>query len=215
LPCPQNPRYPFFRPGMMVVEGIEVKRFAAEGGTQAMLVNLPELTKFANKPEQIESITVEMTNFGEIGDPAKWDPQNEETADHSVPYLIARGLLDGEIFLSSFTRAKFTDPAARAIMEKTTIREVPGMSGSPRITIKRADGQTITKDSPQKKKMTHEEILAKFNRICDYKKVSSAQRDKMSAQWMNLKDVKDMGEAVKTAAKFGAPRPLSDMKPTN
>jgi len=215
LPCPQNPRYPFFRPGMMVVEGIEVKRFASEGGTQAMLVNLPELTKFANKPEQIESITVEMTNFGEIGDPAKWDPQNEETADHSVPYLIARGLLDGEIFLSSFTRAKFTDPAARAIMAKTSIHEVPGMTGSPRITIKRTDGQTITKDSPQKNKMTHEEILAKFNRICDYKKVNAGQRDKMSAQWMNLKDVKDMGEAVKTAAKFGAPRPLSDMKPTN
>ena len=59
--------------------------------------------------------------------------------------------------------------------------------------------------------MTHQEILAKFNRICDYKKVNTGQRDKLSQQWMNLKDVKDMGEAVKTAAKFGAPRPLSDM----
>jgi 2-methylcitrate dehydratase len=215
LPCAYRPNYTYMQPGQMVVEAIEVKRFAAEGGTQAMLVNIPELRKFASKPEEIDSITVEMTSFGEIGDPAKWDPQNEETADHSVPYLIARGLLDGDIFLSSFTRAKFTDPTARAIMAKTTIREVPGVSGSPRITIKRTDGQTLTKESPKRIKMTHQEILAKFNRICDYKKVNAGQRDKLSQQWMNLKDVKDMGEAVKTAAKFGAPRPLSDMSATN
>jgi hypothetical protein len=37
----------------------------------------------------------------------------------------------------------------------------------------------------------------------------------MREQWLNLKSVKDMGEAVKTVAKFGEPRPLSDMKPTN
>ena len=48
---------------------------------------------------------------------------------------------------SSFTRAKFTDPTARAIMAKTTIREVPGVTGSPRITIKRTDGRdTCTKE---------------------------------------------------------------------
>ena len=215
LPCPYNERYPFMKPGQMVVQGIEVKRFAAEGGTQAMLVNIPELHKFASKPEEIDSITVEMTSFGEIGDPAKWDPQNEETADHSVPYLIARGLLDGEIFLSSFSRAKFTDPAARAIMAKTSIHEVPGMTGSPRITIKKTSGQTMTKDSPQKKKMTHEEIIAKFNRICDYKKVNPPQRDRFRDQWLNLAREKDMASVVQAAAKFGEPRPLSDRTPTN
>jgi 2-methylcitrate dehydratase len=156
-----------------------------------------------------------MNAFGEIGDPAKWDPQNEETADHSVPYLIARGLLDGEIFLNSFTRAKFTDPAARAIMAKISIHEVPDMTGSPRITIRKTSGETLTKDSPKRIKLTHEEVMAKFNRICDYKKVNRGQRDRMRGQWLNLNSVKDMGEAVKTAAKFGEPRPLSDMKPTN
>jgi hypothetical protein len=32
-------------------------------------------------------------------------------------------------------------------------------------------------------------------------------------QWMNLKDVKNIGDAIATAAKFGEPRPLSDMTP--
>jgi 2-methylcitrate dehydratase len=215
LPCPQNERNPFFRPGQMVVQGIEVKRFAAEGNAQAMLVNIPELKKFMGKPEDVAAIDVEMTSFGEIGDPAKWDPHNEETADHSVPYMIARGLLDGDIFLSSYTRAKFTDPAARALMDKTTIREVPGMTGSPRITIRKTSGETLSKDAPVKKKMTHEEVVAKFNRICDYKKVNPAQRDRVREQWLNLKGEKDMATVVAGVAKFGQPRPLSDRTPTN
>jgi 2-methylcitrate dehydratase PrpD len=156
-----------------------------------------------------------MGGFGEIGDAAKFDPQNEETADHSVPYVIARGLMEeGDIFLDSFTRDKYTDPAARAIMAKMTIQEVPGLQGSPRITIKRKDGQTMTRETKPLIRLTHEEVVAKFNRICDYKKVNPAQRDKMREQWFNLKDVKDMGDAVKMVAKYGAPRPLSDMKPS-
>lgn len=207
--------YPFLEPGHMVVEGIEVKRFPAEGGTQGMLVSIPDLRKFVTKPEEIESITVEMGSFGEIGDPAKWDPRNEETADHSVPYLIARGILDGEIYLDSFKRAKFMDPAARAIMNKTTIHEVPGVSGSPRITIRKTTGETFTKETARKLKMTHDEVVAKFNRICDSKKVNTAQRDRIREQWLNLKDVDDMAVAVKTVAKFGEARPLSDRTATN
>jgi 2-methylcitrate dehydratase PrpD len=47
LPCPYLPRYPFYKPGMMVVEGIEVKRFPAEAGFQAVVRILPEMGKFA------------------------------------------------------------------------------------------------------------------------------------------------------------------------
>jgi 2-methylcitrate dehydratase len=212
LPCPYLPRYPFYKPGMMVVEGIEVKRFPAEAGFQAVIRILPEMGKFAKRAEDIDSILIEMGGFGEIGDPAKFDPQNEETADHSVPYVIARGLMsEGDIFLDSFTRDKYTDPAARAIMAKMSIVEVPGLKGSPRITIKKTSGETMTRETQPLIRLTHEEVVAKFNRICDYKKVNPAQRDKMREQWFNLKDVKDMGDAVKMVAKYGAPRPLSDM----
>jgi 2-methylcitrate dehydratase len=220
LPCPalnattNLPRYPFYRPGMMVVEGVQVKRFPAEAGFQAVIRILPELGKFANKAEDIDSITIEMGAFGEIGDAAKFDPQNEETADHSVPYVIARGLMDGDIFLSSYTRDKFTDPAVRALMEKISVHEVPGIPGSPRITIKKTSGETKTMETQPLVRLTHEEVVAKYNRICDYKKVNPAQRDRMREQWLNLKDVKDMGDAVKMVAKYGAPRPLSDRKAT-
>jgi 2-methylcitrate dehydratase len=213
VPVPQNPRYLYLQPGMMVAEAIALKRYPAEGGLQTMIVNLPQLHKFASRPEDIDSVLVEVSSWGETGDPAKWDPQNEETADHSMAYVVARGLLDGEITLASFTRPKFTDPAARAIMAKLTIREIPGTSGSPRVTVRKTSGEAMTKGAVKRVRMTHEEVMQKFNTVCDYKKVNSAQRDRIREQWLKLQNVASMVDAVKTVAKFGEPRPLSDRKP--
>ena len=53
-----------------------------------------------------------------------------------------------------------------------------------------------------------EEIVAKFNRACEYKKVDNAQRDKARAVWSNIAAVKDIGDAIKTMAKFGNAKPL-------
>lgn len=43
--------------------------------------------------------------------------------------------------------------------------------------------------------------------------VDKAQADRAIQQWMNLKDVKDIGDAIQTVAKFGKPRPLTDRSP--
>ena len=61
------------------------------------------------KPEEIESIDVQFHYFGwqEICDPPKWDPLNRETADHSMPYNIARHLIDRQIYLDSFAKEKY------------------------------------------------------------------------------------------------------------
>ena len=53
-----------------------------------------------------------------------------------------------------------------------------------------------------------DEIVAKFNRACDFKKVDRAQRDKARAIWSNIAAVKDMTEVVQSMAKFGTPKPL-------
>lgn len=60
----------------------------------------------------------------EIGsEPAKWDPQTRETADHSLPYIFARALVDGGITVASFDRAAYLDPALRPIMAKISVRQ--------------------------------------------------------------------------------------------
>jgi len=56
-------------------------------------------------------------------DPQKWAPQTRETADHSIPYLVATALQDGAVTPASFTNERIQDPAVRQLMSKMTIEE--------------------------------------------------------------------------------------------
>jgi len=60
----------------------------------------------------------------EIGsEPAKWDPRTRETADHSLPYIFARALVDGGITVASFDQAAYLDPALRPLMAKIRVHQ--------------------------------------------------------------------------------------------
>jgi 2-methylcitrate dehydratase len=119
-PFTRDLRLPASADGRMALETIHAngggyKRVASEGNTQNFHQNIaPALIAWA-KPEEIASIDVQFHYFGwqEISDPPKWDPRNRETADHSMPYNIARHILDKQIYLDSFTKEKYMDPAAR------------------------------------------------------------------------------------------------------
>jgi 2-methylcitrate dehydratase len=56
-------------------------------------------------------------------DPQKWDPQTRETADHSIPYLVATAFQDGAVTPGSFTMEKIRSPALRQLISKMTIEE--------------------------------------------------------------------------------------------
>jgi 2-methylcitrate dehydratase len=53
----------------------------------------------------------------------KWDPQTRETADHSLPYIFSRALLDGTIDIGSYEPDKIRDPAVRALMPRVAVEE--------------------------------------------------------------------------------------------
>jgi 2-methylcitrate dehydratase len=58
----------------------------------------------------------------EIGsEPEKWDPKSRETADHSLPYIFARTLVDGPIRVSSFDDGSVRDASLRPLMAKIKI----------------------------------------------------------------------------------------------
>ena len=64
------------------------------------------------RPADIDAINVQTyyTCYSEIGsEPEKWDPQTRETADHSMPYLLALGLVDGFVKADSFSPEKLRD----------------------------------------------------------------------------------------------------------
>jgi 2-methylcitrate dehydratase len=58
-------------------------------------------------------------------EPEKWAPQTRETADHSIPYLVAVAFRDGTVTPGSFTAARLRDPALRSLMDVMTVTEDP------------------------------------------------------------------------------------------
>jgi 2-methylcitrate dehydratase len=56
-------------------------------------------------------------------DPQKWDPQTRETADHSIPYLVATAFQDGAVTPESFTPERVRNPALRRLISKMTVEE--------------------------------------------------------------------------------------------
>jgi 2-methylcitrate dehydratase len=56
-------------------------------------------------------------------DPQKWAPQTRETADHSIPYLVATAFQDGAVTPASFTTDRIQSPALRQLIAKMTVEE--------------------------------------------------------------------------------------------
>ncbi|KUK51593.1 MAG: 2-methylcitrate dehydratase [Marinimicrobia bacterium 46_47] len=51
-------------------------------------------------------------------DPHKYRPESRETADHSLPYCIARALIDKQITTESFSDEKLKDPRLWEVIDK-------------------------------------------------------------------------------------------------
>ena len=83
------------------------------------------------KLENVASITIETYRSGvssPVTEPEKWDPQTRETADHSIPFLVAMALQDGAVTPGSFTQQRITDPSLRTLMSRMTMAEGAGFT---------------------------------------------------------------------------------------
>ncbi|MFC9551400.1 MmgE/PrpD family protein [Rhodococcus sp. NPDC056960] len=61
---------------------------------------------------------------GGRGDAAeKWRPPTRETADHSMPYLMAAVFVDGELSDEAFTSERLTDPELLSVIDRISVVE--------------------------------------------------------------------------------------------
>jgi 2-methylcitrate dehydratase len=211
-------KFPTSPDGRLAVETIHgngggYKRVSTEGNNQTFHQTIaPEILKWT-KPEEIASIDAQFHYFGwqEICDPLKWDPRNRETADHSAPYNVARMLLDGQIYLDSFTHDKYMDPKARELMAKITFS--PNLDNKDIFVVTKKNGESKTFEGGRVPGLTHEELVAKYHKLADWAGVDKGQAQKAIDYWTNLKDCKDIGDAIALIAKVANPRPLSERAP--
>ena len=109
-------------------------------------------------------------------EPEKWDPKTRETADHSIPYLVAVALQDGMVSPASFTHERIQDPSLRTIINKMTIDENPDFTAkypaeyNCKIEVETLSGQTFSvqtsfpkghKNNP----LSDSEVNDKFKRL--------------------------------------------------
>jgi 2-methylcitrate dehydratase len=208
--------------GKFVVEISHQKMFPAESHSQSILGLLPEILAFT-KPEDIETVQVEAYQvlLNAIGShPSVWDPQTRETADHSLPYLLMRGLVDGDITVSSFSPEKIADPALRPLMAKVKIRENPewtaeyrpeglDIAGNPHvhIAITRKDGEVFERELTYPRghtlnPMTKEDVDHKLAKV-SVGVFSDEARDELGAAWWGLESAPDIASLMPLLADFG------------
>ena len=125
--------------------------------------------------EDITEILVETTVRGAdiLSDPSKYKPTTKETADHSLPYVVAAVVADGNVLPSSFSDDKLKDPRIWDLLGKIKVvadpeidAMFPGVKRA-RVTITDTGGNSHTaqvdhaKGSP-KNPMSDDEIISKF-----------------------------------------------------
>jgi 2-methylcitrate dehydratase len=203
--------------GPMIVELSYMKLFPAEGPSQALLGTVPRIREFTTAGE-IEAIEIE--TFGHAlrtmgSDPAKWDPQTRETADHSLPYVLAVGIVDGDVTRASFTEERVLDPSLRPLMKKISIAENEQFSaeyapagrelfGTPRarITVRTRSGDVFSEEvtyprgHPQNP-MTRADVDRKLDAACDGS-VSDAQREEIREAWWSFATAADVDTPMAT-----------------
>lgn len=56
-----------------------------------------------------------------MADPEKWNPQSAETADHSLPYIVAVCLLDGRVGTDSMHAGRWTAPDVQQLLPRVEV----------------------------------------------------------------------------------------------
>lgn len=141
--------------------------------------------------EDISQILVETTVRGAdiLSDPSKFKPKTKETADHSLPYVIAAAVADGNVLPSSFSDEKLKDPRIWDLLGKIKVVADPEIDAlfpgvkRARVSIMNNTGESYTaqvdhaKGSPQNP-MSDAEVISKF-RANASAVLSKGQQDKV------------------------------------
>ena len=159
--------------------------------------------------EDVAEILVETTTRGAdiLSDPSKFNPETKETADHSLPYVIAAAVADGNVLPASFTDKKLWDPRIRTLLGKIKVVADPEIDAlfpgvkRARIRITTTGGEKHyaqvdhAKGSPQNS-MSDEEIIAKFRANASGVISPERQEEVIAATWA-FDELRDVGEYLR------------------
>jgi 2-methylcitrate dehydratase len=156
-----------------------MKSFPVEALSHAPLTAMLKVVQQNKlKASDVKEIKVEVIARAAdiLGDPHKYRPNSKETADHSLPYCMAVGLVDGMVTPLQFRDERVKDQSLIPVMDM--VKVVPNNEFESlfpkfqpsRVTITSKDGKSFSQrvDVPKgdpRDPMSEDEIAVKFNAL--------------------------------------------------
>ena len=197
------------RGGSYKVNGTYVKYWPAEYHAQSAIWAALEIRRSAGA-RGVESVLVETHEAGYsiLGkDPEKWTPRTKETADHSMPFMVAMALARGKVDNSTYSTANLRDKESLALVAKVRVVEDPALTSlypdrgmANRVTVSYEGGkrETAQVDLPKghpANPMTKEDIEAKFLRLVGRHIEEPRARRVLKRLWA-LEEEKEVGTVL-------------------
>jgi 2-methylcitrate dehydratase len=140
-------------PASMILR-TSIKFWPAEYHSQSAIEAALFLRQQIGKGVEVKSMTIEShdASVDIIGsEPEKWKPETRETADHSLPYITAVALIDGEVTEKQFQPERFKDPKIWKFLENVKVERNAELSAmypdavANIVRVELADGRQLSK----------------------------------------------------------------------
>jgi 2-methylcitrate dehydratase len=197
-------------PASMILH-TSIKFWPAEYHSQSAIEGALALRKEIGNPSKIKQVVIESHDAAVdiIGsEPEKWKPETRETADHSLPYITAVALIDGEVTEKQFQSERFKDPTIWKFLENVKVERNAELSSlypdavANIVHIDLADGRRLTKrvDYPighAKNPLKDSQVEQKFRALVKPMLGSECARRIIDIVW-KLDEAKNVDELIRT-----------------
>ena len=206
--------------GRSAVESTGLKPFPADYNAMGPLATILAMrNQFSLDDVEHIEVALHWGGWHAIGGGAgdheeKWNPTTRETADHSLAYLLAVALMDGELTLESFTAERLRDPSLRPLMQKIAVVEDPEMTREhagelprwpSRVTVVLTNGKRIEGRSGPPKghpldPLSDGQVEDKFWDMSDRVQSRAAGRELLDTLWSldRLSDISELTDRLRT-----------------
>ncbi len=197
------------RGGQFRILGVSIKRYPCGNVAETDIDAAVALRSKIGSIEDISEVNIETWDLAKgimAGDKEKWNPKTRETADHSLPYVVAIALTYGTLEKRHFDERFVNDPAIHALIQKIKV-EATEECNKLRPDAAPAKMEIVTKSGKRfsetvlhwrghfKNPLTDQEIEDKFNSQAE-ELLSSAQRRELLSLLWNLEKVDDVSKIM-------------------
>jgi 2-methylcitrate dehydratase len=181
-----------------------VKKFNAEIHSQSAIEGVLELkSERSFGPNDVRDIEIEIFDVayhiiggGDEGD--KSAPKSKEQADHSLPWLLAVAISDGQVMPEQFAPERIGRPDVQSLLRRIRVRPSDELSRRfprempCRITVNLNDGTKLFREKRDyegfhTRPITWDSVMAKFRRLTE--RLAPAQRDHIVNAIANLETI--------------------------